>query len=83
MGLNLAQLPSIDSSEAFGSELRHARRAKKLTQARAAALAGVSPRLWNEAEKGKRAQLGFETALRMLHVLGLDLRLSTRNATAG
>lgn len=68
----------IDSPEALGAALRQIRKARHLTQARAAALCGVSPRLWSETESGKRSQLGFATALRMLHVLGLDLLVTAR-----
>ncbi len=68
----------IQTPEEFGAVLRAARRARHLTQQKAAALAGVSPRLWNETERGKRLQLGMETALRMLQTLGLDLGLIPR-----
>lgn len=68
----------IQTPEEFGAVLRAARRGRGLTQQRAAALAGVSPRLWNETERGKRLQLGLETALRMLQTLGFDLGLSPR-----
>ena len=68
----------IQTPEEFGAVLRAARRARHLTQQKAAALAGVSPRLWNETERGKRLQLGMETALRMLQILGLDLGLIPR-----
>jgi len=71
----------IDSPEALGSALRRMRKARHLTQARAAALCGVSPRLWSQTETGKRSQLGFATALRMLHVLGLDLMAMPRGNT--
>jgi hypothetical protein len=47
-------------------------------QIRTAELAGVSARLWNEVEVGKRPRIGLETALRMLHTLGLDVHVSTR-----
>ena len=68
----------IQTPEEFGAVLRAERRARHLTQAKAAALAGVSERLWNETERGKRLQLGMDTALRMLQTLGFDLGLVAR-----
>ena len=69
----------VQSPAEFGGVLRSERRARHLTQARAAALAGVGVRLWNETELGKREQLGLETALRMLQTLGLDLSIESRS----
>ena len=66
----------LQSSIDFGATLRSARKSRQLTQAQAAALAGVGIRLWNEAEKGKRAQVGLETALRMLRAVGVSLQLA-------
>ena len=74
---------TIDSPEAFGDALRQMRKARHMTQARAAALCGVSPRLWSQTETGKRAQLGFATALRMCQVLGLDLQVTSRGVPPG
>ena len=71
-------LPIVNTTEEFGAIIRAERRARGLTQTHAAALAGVGYRLWNEAERGKRAQLGLDTALRMLQTLGLDLRIESR-----
>jgi len=68
----------VQTPEEFGAVLRAERRARGLTQAQAAAIAGVGVRLWNEAEGGKRKQLGLETALRMLQTLGLDLSVESR-----
>lgn len=73
----------IQTPDEFGAALRAARRARHLTQAETAALAGVSVRLWNEAELGKRQQLGLDTALRMLQTLGLDLAIASRAQRAG
>jgi transcriptional regulator with XRE-family HTH domain len=69
----------FQTSEEFGVALRAQRRMRKLTQAKAAALAGVSTRLWNETERGKRLQIGMETALRMIQTIGFDLGLVTRS----
>ena len=69
----------VQTPEEFGAILRSQRRARQLTQAGAAELAGVGTRLWNEAERGKRTQLGMETAMRMLQTLGVDLAIVPRN----
>lgn len=74
----MRRIEHVDSPKTLGEVLRQMRKARHLTQARAAALCGVSRRLWQETETGKRTQLGFGTALRMLQVLGLDLRVIPR-----
>lgn len=79
--MSLDSTPVATSAE-FGIRLREERRAQRLTQAEASALAGVGLRLWNEVERGKRPQLGLETALRMLQTLGLDCAITER-ARAG
>lgn len=68
----------VQSHHDFGAHLRLARRARQLTQQQAATLAGVGVRLWNEAENGRRAQVGLETALRMLHAVGIEVRVALR-----
>jgi transcriptional regulator with XRE-family HTH domain len=73
-----AQRSLIYEAADLGAQIRTARRERTLTQERAAELAGVSARLWNEVEVGKRPRIGLETALRMLHTLGLDVHVSTR-----
>lgn len=73
--------PIADPSD-LGAALRTARRAQHLTQRQVAELSGVSVRLWNETERGKRAQLGLETAIRMLQTLGLDLLVRSRRTEA-
>lgn len=77
----MRRLEQIDSPEALGEVLRQMRKWRHLTQERAAALCGVSPRLWNQTENGKRPQVGFGTALRMLQVLGLDLQAIPRSGS--
>jgi DNA-binding XRE family transcriptional regulator len=67
---------TVRSPADFGTHLRTARRTRGITQAQAALLAGVGVRLWNEAENGRRAQVGLETALRMLAVVGVELRVA-------
>lgn len=70
--------PVVHSTQDFGAIIREERRARGLTQVHAAELAGVSVRLWNETERGKRTQLGLDTALRMLQTLGLDVQIGSR-----
>lgn len=70
-------LPDPDS---LGQAIRESRKQLGLSQAQAAQLCGVSPRLWNETELGKRHQLGLDTVFRMMHTLGLDLLVSARRA---
>jgi transcriptional regulator with XRE-family HTH domain len=71
-----ASAGTVRSPADFGAHLRTARRTRGITQAQAALLAGVGVRLWNEAENGRRAQVGLETALRMLAVVGIELRVA-------
>lgn len=66
-----------DAADA-GLALRVRREAHGLTQAAAASLSGVSTRLWLECESGKRAQVGFETLLRMFQTVGADLEVRPR-----
>jgi len=73
----------MESHRDFGAQLRHARRERQLTQAQAAELAGVGVRLWNEAENGRRAQVGLATALRMLQAVGFEVRLALRVVGSG
>jgi len=68
----------IHDLEQLGAALRDARRSLGLTQVDAAQLSGVSPRLWNETELGKRRQLGLDTVLRMLNTMGIDVVLANR-----
>lgn len=68
----------VRDPESLGLVLRTGRRALGLTQRDAARLSGVSPRLWSECETGKRTQVGFETALRMLQTVGIDLDAQSR-----
>jgi transcriptional regulator with XRE-family HTH domain len=70
----------IHDALAFGDALRSARRQQGLTQRQAAELSGVSTRLWNEAEFGKRPGLALDTALRMIQTVALDLHLVLRSA---
>ncbi len=71
----------IHDSVDLGKTLRECRKTFGLTQREAAQLSGVSPRLWSECENGKRTQVGFETALRMLQTVGADITVETRRNT--
>ena len=73
----------VQSHRDFGAQLRAARRERQLTQAQAALLAGVGVRLWNEADNGRRAQVGLETALRMLQAVGFEVRLALQVVRSG
>ena len=64
----------------FGRLLRLNRKEYGLTQRQAAELCGVSPRLWLECETGKRSNVSFDTALRMLQTVGLDLKAERRRS---
>lgn len=72
----------VPDIETLGQMLRRARREQGLTQVQAAELCAVSPRLWNETERGKRQQLGLDTVFRMLQTMGLDLMVATRSDVA-
>ncbi len=80
MRLSQSTATPIHDLEQLGAALRDARRSLGLTQVDAAQLSGVSPRLWNETELGKRRQLGLDTVLRMLNTMGIDLVLTTRGS---
>ncbi|WP_345785840.1 helix-turn-helix domain-containing protein [Gemmatimonas sp.] len=62
--------------DALATELRNARRPRGLSIATLAVEAGVSPRLISEFEQGKRSNVSLETALRLLSLVGVSLRLS-------
>ncbi len=66
----------------IGTELKRRRTELALTQTAAANLTGVSQRLWSECERGERRNVSFETVLRMLHTLGLDIDLVQRGKPA-
>lgn len=62
----------------IGAAIRRRREAAGLTAARVAELADVSRRLLSELEQGKRPNAGLAAVLRVLSVLGLELRLGPR-----
>ena len=61
--------------DALSSTLRQARRRRGFSIASLAAEAGVSPRLISEFEQGKRPHVSLDTALRLLSLVGISIRL--------
>jgi transcriptional regulator with XRE-family HTH domain len=59
----------------IASTLREARRNRRMSIAELAVSAGVSPRLVSEFEQGKRPNVSLETALRLLALVGVSVRL--------
>jgi len=67
----------IKTSEDLGNIIRERRKKAKLTQQKAAALAGVGNRFLSELERGKpTAQIG--KALKVARLLGLEFRIHER-----
>lgn len=76
-----ADVPGI--APAFGplaESLRAARKGRGLSIAQLAALAEVSPRLISELERGMRAHVSFETAMRLLHLVGVEVTFDAQPA---
>lgn len=44
-------------------------------------MAAVSPRLLSELERGKRAHVSFDTAMRLLHLVGVSVSFAPRTAS--
>lgn len=61
----------------LGADVRARRRALGISQADAAALAGVSERFVRSVERGKRS-VQLDALSRLLDALGLDLRAEVR-----
>lgn len=60
----------------IASRLRSARKARGLTQQELAQRAEVSTRLVAEVERGERDNVSLATVLRLLHEVGVSVRLS-------
>lgn len=68
---------SIKTSEDLGKVIRQRRKAAKLTQKKAAALAGIGVRFLSELERGKpTAQIG--KTLKVAQLLGLEIQINER-----
>lgn len=67
----------IDTLADLGEAVRQRRQAAGMTLDEAAALLGVGRRFLVELENGKR-RASIETVLRVLHDLGLELRVEPR-----
>ena len=73
--------PPITDAQTLGQRVRRRRKALRLTQARAAGLAGVGTRVLGDIERGKpTVELG--RVLQVLRVLGLELRVDARGGSA-
>ncbi|WP_040296677.1 helix-turn-helix domain-containing protein [Alcanivorax hongdengensis] len=71
----------VRSTTDFGQQVRLARKARGLTQAELAAIAGVGTRFVSELERGKKsAQLGL--ALELARLVGVDLTARPRRGHA-
>jgi transcriptional regulator with XRE-family HTH domain len=71
------------TAPAFGplaETLRAARKRRALSIAQLAALAEVSPRLISEVERGMRAHVSFETATRLLRLVGVAVTFESGDA---
>lgn len=59
----------------IGSEIGSKRRTRRLSQSQLAQLAGVSRATVEALENGRTGELGYTKVVKLLAVLGLDLRL--------
>ena len=76
--LDNAASHTIHELEDLGPLLRERRKSLAMTQAQAAALAGISTRLWSECETGRRPGVSLDVVIRMLQIVGLDLHVVPR-----
>ena len=63
----------------IGSELATRRRTRRLSQTQLARLAGVSRASVEALENGRARELGYSKVAKLLHVLGLELRIGEAN----
>ena len=63
----------------LGKEIKRQRAARGLTQEQLAKIAMVSRPTIARLETDRATDLGYRTVLRILNVIGLDLRLTTYN----
>lgn len=64
----------------LADSLRAARKGRGLTIVQLATLAEVSPRLISELERGMRANVSLETAIRLLHLVGVAVTFDAQPA---
>ena len=60
----------------LGTAIRTARKAQRISRADLAQSAGVSLRLVSELERGERPNVSLASALQILHLLGIGLRVT-------
>jgi transcriptional regulator with XRE-family HTH domain len=63
----------------LGEHIKTTRKAKGWSQTRLAQAARVSRARLEALENGRSAEVGFKLLLRILHALGLDLRITDLN----
>lgn len=63
----------------LGTEIKNARRQRKLTREKLAELSGVSRARIESLENGRVSDMGFKGVLTLMNIVGLDLRLTTFN----
>lgn len=66
----------------LAATLRTARKGRGLSIVRLAALANVSPRLISELERGIRANVSFDTAMRLLQLVDVAVTFDSRPASS-
>ena len=66
----------------LAESLRAARKGRGISIVQLATLAGVSPRLVSELERGMRAHVSFVTAMRLLHLVGVAVTFDAEPAPA-
>jgi transcriptional regulator with XRE-family HTH domain len=63
----------------IGSEVKRARRSRKLTRDEIAKTAGVSRARIEALENLRASDIGFKNLLRIMHAVGLDFRVTALN----
>jgi transcriptional regulator with XRE-family HTH domain len=63
----------------LGELIKKTRQAQKLTQGELVRRSGLSRARLDALENGRAAEVGFKKLLRVMHTLGLDLRVTQLN----
>lgn len=63
----------------LGESIKDTRTEMKMSRADLAKLSGVSRARLETLENGRAAEFGYTNIVKILHVLGMDLRLTTAN----